>query len=954
MRLTLNISNPRFATIRVIRLPSGNVSEYLDPLRDFAVAWTALTIRMATIDLQTIAEQSNDAIDTPDLVSDRYFDNLRILLTEFNAHEPETHFWRSLVDWHHYDVKALHLTMMIRIVQPPFSFFTYLNHVSQWLLEHSHSSAIYMPKLILHTRIAQQLISTYSQVHHDEARKLPLLSLPMKIFEVFQVFDKMLKTFVNKQGSTLASDTSADLVQNLSQILQFIALVDESMARKRMREYALRGDTLNSEEQADLINYAWKFNILKKYIAEGRMEIRVQGVNIMQTDLVHVFRKYVHSNTTHPIPQYLSDFLINNKFVEYFVGVESHPQLIQRSQNIVGFLVVTGRYREVESDTIWTAVATSQDSRTVETILSMIQGIFFIADYAILLYLTIKMNELQLTAFDGSMMQFGRALFDTLRAKSKTSSREGRLDMPPYHLCIRLIRQSAADASLEPTRNRTIHEWAAAELRHLIPFGPSEQDRRSIYQECVEAIRNHNISATGSVTAINALLVSRTEDDIKWLTEDQGLTNLLVEDFAQHVNNAQTSLCDTRMIYDGIAIRLNLLHTVMLYVPNSIGADVGKNFWDVAVGSDSLDDVARDQAWNQLIVLLRVIPKRNPFIDRCIREFLPSLHPQYISSGCLSFVETVHHYQSRLPPQQSDEIDSLGHCAEELIWHLSLVVPTGKGGLEHKAISMLVKLYLDSPDVHRRTRQETDRVHIRLVERSIVQLNSAASRLKAFGESTSSGEDESMVIIPSDQESQDQKLSFTRSIMILKEFIRGVRSRPMYSPQPRNQMQLPQNFHNINGQPIKIQYQSFSGGSSTEIRTIEVGDLETVADLTSRLTTLTGYKKFTPIAGGQKLDFAAVADVKLKDVDFYRKGLLLIRKAVDAETVPDFASASDLRPVELEILNHFPELYELLAMEDTLAQQVLLSPQTSILELSLHYCLGLRLFVRVSTSPEHN
>lgn len=918
----------KVGNIKLAQSSIGDMMSALDPLQDFFVAYTALTMRMVHIDNQTLAGHLEDPGNPPDLISSRYL----ISLIQLQNHMSP--FWKSVVDTSRYDVKVPVTAVVSKFMQPPESGVTCMTTICKELFERSQKCPIVTQNIWVYLNIANKVMSHYrvlqtSSAATEEAWLPALQDLPYQLYQFFLVFDNQFQTLISKQVSALSIETSQGLVSGMSTLLLDIACSDEQLTRKMIREELALVCDFDREDGALLVELAWKFGLLKKCILDGRMEIRVQGVDTMQLELVQVYQKYVQgreSGRDHPTAQYLSDFMLDNKLVDYFVGVESHPQLINRCANIVGFLVVTGRYTEVQSDVIWKGVVTSPDSRFIDALLTMLTGIFNISGYPILLYLTAKLNEISIHAFDASMINYGRILLDHLRRTWSQSKSENplflqRMDMAPFHLCIRLIRQSLADSFLEYSRKREIYSFARNELGSLLEFGPSDADRKAIYRECIKDISDRTEYATGSISAMSSLISQNPEGEIILLTKGSDLTNLMIEEFAHMIDFERSSNGHSQMLEERLDIRCTLLQHIIVSAPDTITASAGGKLWDFAVGSRAPHDRARTHGWMCFLkALRRCKATENPFIDRLIKENLPQLQPQYYTGGCLQFVQEVVDYESCIPTFRLDKDATRGPSATDLLWQLSLTAPPGS--IEQKAISVLVDLCLDSPDVQRRTQAATDAIHIEIVERCIRQLSSAASKLRSYNDGTSSGEDESMVIVASEDEVQSQKLCFSRSLMILKEFIHGVRSRPQYSPHPQSQPLLPQEPREIKGGPISIRYQSFSGGAGTDIRTLELGDLETIQDLCSRLIPLTGFRSFSAIVGGQVLDLKEKTNDTLRSCKLDQKGLLIVRKVADAESVPTLPHASGLRPVELEILAHFSELYQLLGMEDKLAKEV--------------------------------
>ncbi|KAL9102182.1 MAG: hypothetical protein Q9163_002630 [Psora crenata] len=916
----LRRSDLSLGTMQVLPLENSDSFENDDPLTKFLSAWAALALRMAAVDKQTLEDTVKDPTPTPDLASERYLGSFLQLI---NIHAP---FWKCTVDTSRYDLRGAILAMIIRFTAQPADGIRCLAGTSKAILERPTNLAALIPKYMAHFWIPMQLAQHYRLLPAEDSRKALLSFMPLHLYEYFGSVNSCLQVLISKQVSGLSIGFCQNLVSVLSNILLTIGCSDEELTRHLCEERGLADHGLPVEERADLLQLSWKLDTLKKCIVEGRMEIRAQGVDSMSQELVQKHKKYVESRISpieHPIARFLAEYLINNKLVQYLVGAESHPQLMQRSHNIIGFLVVTGRLTNADTDTIWKAVATSYESRSGEAILNMLSQCLNLCGYSTLLYLVEKLNETPVHAFDGKMMNFATRVIDCLRQKwEEESLTDAKLDMPPFDFYIRLIRQSAPDRPDGPENGRAVHDWAVWKLRHLLSMGPSDQAREQIFMDCLQDISDPKLSATGSISAITQLLGIQQEDLIRHLARDMNLTSILVNDLSRMVGAGIDLSLSPGLTHERLAIRLSLLYLVILLAPETIDSEAALTLWDTMVGSRAIDDSARDAAWDTLINVARHSRTRNPYIDLCISQLLPSLHSCYLVPGCLAFADTVRQYYTQTAESRSPGEQLRGPTAAELMWHLSLSVPSGKAGMEHRAISMLVGQYLDSPDAHQRSREANDSLHVELVERCINQLTTAASKFKAFNDGTSNGEDEPMVIIPPDDEVEAQKLSFMRSLMILKDFVRGVRSRPMYSPPPQTPSKLPKGFEEIRGDPITIKYQAFSEGrKNTDISTFEVGGLETVNDLSRKLKALTRFSNFTAIAGGQRLDFESIKDRKLQDLNFPSQGLLLIRKAPNAGPVLDFPGLG-LRPMEVEILRHFDDLYRLLGMEESLARLV--------------------------------
>lgn len=127
----------------------------------------------------------------------------------------------------------------------------------------------------------------------------------------------------------------------------------------------------------------------------------------------------------------------------------------------------------------------------------------------------------------------------------------------------------------------------------------------------------------------------------------------------------------------------------------------------------------------------------------------------------------------------------------------------------------------------------------------------------------------------------------------------------------------------IKGEPISVSWQSFNGSANSKVKSLEIGDMSTAAELVERLTQVTGFSKFTTITGGQRVDLMQNPELTVKDMKVLYPGHFLIRKAPDAQEALRASSGGlPLTSVDSEVLKHFDELYELLTLNDDLAREV--------------------------------
>ena len=889
---------------------------------EFSSAFVALTARMVQVDCQTLEDHVENPSVMPDLVSPPY-------LTKFGwlpLPTKQLPLWKTLHDFYKYDYSPVVVGAIRRFTQHPINGLQGLSRYIELVLDQSQSQ----PGLLSHvwqplklTNLLTSYCINLQESDSDVARDLIpyTAALIPEAFRVFSVIETKLQIFVTKQISTLSLEFCKGMVGELGLLLRNIMYADDELAALHCPENCPSTDGLNKMDRSFLIEAAWKYRVLKKCIRHGRMEIRVQGVDSLQGELVDIFVKYIQAKpmgVQQPIVKYLAHLILEDKLVEYLVGVESHPQLIVRSSNIVGFLIVAHRYTEAESDVIWKTVASSQDTRTIDAILTMIEGVLNIADYHILLYLCKQLNDLPIRAFDGRMTTYCGNLLRYLR-NSWGKQLLNKLDMLPYHLCIRLIRQASADVSLSSNRKQEIYQYASSELQNLLELGPSDADRSSIYQECIEDISTRSSFTTGSIAAVNALLQKSPRKDIETLTTTSDITSLMISELASVTRSQSTNIVNSDNYNDPFAVRLSLIEQIIKHIPDSITPDLGESLWKSMFAAPASSEQTRDTAWTTLQNAARCSRTSNSFLTQCIRTYLPQADPRCLTSAVLPFAEQFIEYEIRTSLHKDSTGDKEFNVpGSELLWHISLSAPQQVIG--ERAIQMLVSQYMGGPTVQRAAQDLVEETHVKMVERCIRQLIKAASRLRKLNDGTSSGEEDSMVIVASEGEVQKEKLYFGRSLSILTEIMKWTRSRTV-QPCPSPKL-LQRESKCLKGEKICIKYQAFNGGSSKGQQAIEVGDLETYGDLTDHLLKLTGFSKFSAIAGGQRLDAATCGEMSLREMKLDQKGLLLIRKCPDATCVQGSNPIKALRPLETEVMKHFQELYDLLGIDEQLGKDV--------------------------------
>ncbi|KAL4923242.1 putative ubiquitin C-terminal hydrolase [Aspergillus undulatus] len=745
------------------------------------------------------------------------------------------------------------------------------------------------------------------------------------LYSLIRSVDEAYQAHVTKKSPWVTHETSVEVLRHISST--YMALCNQS-AKISSR---ICGDlSIHVAEDTPLSNLpfiiynGWRFGVLRKHITDGRMELRVLGIETMQSEFVTIYAQYIRKDPEaglhHPVVQFMVKLLRESRIVEYIVGIESHPQLISRSSNVVGFLVVTRTYTDADTDTIWKTVTESPDPRTVSEVLGMLGKTFNLhtPDISGLLYICSKILELPLARFDLRMVEFCDQLFSYLRQNLSTrqeSFESPQLDVRPLHLCVRLIRESAATEDLPVDLKAHLHKFAGAQLSSFMKLGLSDADKMEIYERCVQDIAERNQFSVGSIQALNALLITQDSQEIRKLATEFNLTELLVSEVADVVQANHIDLADT-FSRTGFMSRVYMLSRIIDGVPDSITPKLGDVLWHKVFMSQHLPQQGRRTLWDMLCEITRNTMVENPFIDRCIQQYLPGLSPADYSFEVLAFAKRSMNYEVRFnPPPSVDENEVLLIPGIERIWNFILTALPNS--IEADATAFAIEVYLDHNIIHRSPRSSVEATHMALVDRCVEQLKSAASKLKSHPGESADAEGEIMTVEVGRNGLFADELKFSRSLFFLRQFLQALRARPQYSPPQNSPPSLP--AQPVKGDLIDIRYQSFDGGARSKLRTLRMGDLSTASELMEALTKVTGFPKLMTISSGQKIDFLEKPDQTLRELKL--SGLLLVRRDPSCRGTVGRKQQS-LTSVDNEVLKHFDDLYDLLNLDDHLAREI--------------------------------
>ena len=761
--------------------------------------------------------------------------------------------------------------------------------------------------------------------------------------QLFLAADEILETAVVKQFQWLTIENAGDLVGIMASIAEYLSL-HVATFDSNLIDFCGVPIPQSDNRDAELSMQAWRFKTLRKYITHGRMEIRVQGTEIMSNELVGVYHKYIKNHRDDalsiPVVSFLIKFIQETRLINYIVGVDSHAQVIARSNNIVGFLCATKTLTNDDVDIMWSAVTDGQDPRLVGSVLELLKQDFHLLGFSFLAYLCVKLQELPIRLFDGRFLDFTADLVEGLRRQSHNLPATSAPEISaPIDLCFRLLRDVGTEWDDNRDQKLLVRQIADDQLSRTIQqpafqihLESHETLLRSYFETLANDLTRHAVEATGSVQGIIHLFPAIPPDRSIQLLKDMNVAELVVLDLEYLSSSCVGQVVDQNLQRFDFEVRFNLLYKLMTRSPEAIHHGLIEKLWSNVLTAPHLSHSVRDTGWQTLSnAITSTSLHQNDMIDLIIEHYVPKLTSHDYSQALLLFIQFTVQYELRQKGVEVQDGKAATIPGMERIW--TVILEASPGSMEHAAAEYMIHEYLDNDLITRQSNEIVQATHLALVDRCVQQIISSSDRLKSLTEDESA-EDATMVMIASQDEIGDEERRFDRSLLFLRKLLEGMKARPRYRhPLTESPLMRKPTFE-ARGESLVLSLQVYGSMKITsDPRNLEIG-LDSLGDeLWCHLSQLSGLSAFRTIYEGR--------DITLKDENrplrefIIRPGRLIVKSTNGPGANDADRSAS---PVDGRIMDHFQELYDLLDLNERLSSEVyaflsLFPPRQKLLDL---------------------
>ncbi|KAG7410771.1 Ubiquitin carboxyl-terminal hydrolase 34 [Fusarium oxysporum f. sp. rapae] len=728
-----------------------------------------------------------------------------------------------------------------------------------------------------------------------------------------------LDIMIDKSPTHLIADSVLMIVQALSNMINIALKGDHAAATLMLEEHRAEFPAVPLRYTAEAISYEHRFRFLIKLIKSSQMQLRFQGMTQMCKELIAFWKRHYESKAddgSHYV-EHIAEYLIRTGFIDYLLGANCHPEIIVEGANIIGFIIVTRRYRRMHIDRVWEGIASRQDPRTADALARMVIQIAHLFDDDGFLLLCEKFQTLPIDAFTPVIRMLWEGVMKHMADKC---SADRPLVVQPYNLCLRLLRDSSVCASGSQVMYPDIQQAAMQKLRELLRCGPNTEGQQQLYLGCLQDLANKSATTLGSLWCLFIALRSRNlSQEMHWLVEHHDLTRLVIEELEHAIGAGQAAGILAVLSCSVNQPRKEFIANLIQLEPPSITEDLGVKLWDMLVGPISLSPDDRRVGWEILNSLHRRNNNGNPFLQACLTYHLPALSSEYFCEGMLEFlrIEILPRLNDNLN-LALDDPEAVATSGIEQLWRL--ILEAEDETLVDRAIRTLaVDIYIDSRFFNSISTQRAQSIHLKLASRCLEQLKSAAQELRNASQGTNS-DDQVVVTAITQRQLQQQERVFTRSLKFLRYILEAHQSKPSLSA-PDLRTLIPQASHEVQGDSAGLKYQSFDGDQQTDIKPLVIGKANTAASLLASLRQETGFENYRIYYRGRPF-LPSEQDIcrSLEDLCVH-DGLILVRREDGGPALSNRVRPG-ASPLEIEISAHFDEMWEYLSMDEALAQEI--------------------------------
>ena len=693
-----------------------------------------------------------------------------------------------------------------------------------------------------------------SDVSGDQIRACQIsgISFVEKTFqELFRVTEK--------QTAAVNAELAQLFIDALSNTWRFLMMVDHEQLTQALEPWREIAPQASSLEFAEIQRYSVQLTAYRRLLGKGRLEIRVLGAFKMGQALLDLynFSADPDNEMNQRIRQSTADWVINEKALEQIVSIDSHPSVVCQSTNIMGFLTSTHTWTTSMTDAVFDTICASQDPRMTSAILDTLASAMNFAHLEILKGLCVHAYGLPMDVISYVILSFIQHLTALIFSKDEAPE----LLAQSLGFLVRLLRYLSIGSKGMGDEESPLKRFAEDMLSRLSASSPSESVKQKICEDCVKDMESMPPTAAASASALDAVLCGeRGPRLIDYVVEQLDAATALSDCLVAHINTTRSHSSDSE-VNSSFRTLLKLLINLMAYRPHlHLSQDKEARLWQHLVGTDSVSEVYRNEAWHLLSRLCTESVTIHPFVERCIQEYLSEIDPDSFTAGLVEFIQAAISYRMRV----HDEIYRQPLTQVPLAEHLWDIIDRCKSEkVASFAASALCDFHVTTDFAKTTPLPEIVKCHESFVDHSVTELEKSGQTIRAVSNESQ----------PLDRDAA--YLSFRRTIDCLQKFLGLVPREPRFwvKHQGCDNVRLELFPEPMETDSITLKYQAFPPGGTIEDLTISSS--ASLHQFYEALQRKTRFAEFRTIGGGRDVELKGITNQLVKSVA--DKGLFIVK-----------------------------------------------------------------------------
>ena len=716
-------------------------------------------------------------------------------------------------------------------------------------------------------------MSNEAEVDRDRTQRFQSKGLEC-VRDMFQQFIKV----VEKQNTTINAEFAQHFIETLAETWQFLTTFHPEDSAKALSPWNGLASEVSKARFAYLQCVALQLKAYRKFMLKGRMELRVMGAHRMGTLLVELWRetsKESAGSADNRTLQLTSDWLMEEKVIEQIVSIDSHPGIVRQSMNIFGFLFSTNTWTSTMSTALFKTLRESQNPHLTSVISEILRKTYTYSRISVLDDFCDHISQFPADSITFDLLvdlsEFSQMMF-------RSPSLSNRLETV-FQILVRLIRHLTRSSLSINGALTAFEKYACDFLRSLSQIPASRPITEEICRDCVTDIRLSTSTVAGSARVIE-LILQATQDDqlVDQVISGEDTPTALSQYLITTVEKSRTQLYETGQISSQFIIPLMVLTDLMVRRPTlSLSPTIERDLWQSLVADGAINELYRNEAWHRLSRLCVESVSENAFVERCIRDLLPSIKPEHLNAGLVEFTHEAIAYRIRVQLDRTvSEDGALQIPLMDYLW--DTILKCQRKDVAQLAIKTLCDYHIHSPYVKAASMSSIIKCHEILVTKSI-------ARLEEFGH-----------VIRTQTDSNDahaHHVGFQRTIDCLQKFMEEVAtdSRFIYDSEDPQRVAQTSSFGSSSDDAVTLKFQAFPPGR--DINSLSISSSSTFSQLYDAIQKETRFPDFKTICAGKILNLKDNEDETIQS--FMVGPLLLVQNLRKGMLPPTGSDTIDLR-----------------------------------------------------------